>query len=119
MATETKRDYYEILSVGRMTTEQEIKSAFERLMADFHAAGKPKNIDDVECLRTVARAYRTLSDRELRKHYDLTGDDTAIPPARPAGYDAELLENWQRRLDFQAGLRRTSMIEHFLADLFF
>jgi DnaJ-class molecular chaperone len=67
----------------------------------------------------VARAYRTLSDAELRKHYDRTGDDTAISPVRPAGYDAELLEQWQRRIEFDAALRRNLVIEHFLADLFF
>jgi DnaJ-class molecular chaperone len=117
--TPAKRDYYQVLGVGRTATPQEIKSAFEQLTTEFHAAGKPKNIDDVEWLRRVARAYRTLSDPELRKHYDLTGDDTAIPPVRPAGYNAELLEKWQRRVEMEAALRHSSMMEHFAADLFY
>jgi DnaJ-class molecular chaperone len=120
LATQVKRDYYEILSVPSTATEQEIKSAFDRLTAEFHAAGKPKNIDDVEWLRTVARAYRTLSDSELRKHYDRTGDDTAIAPAHPPlGYNQELLEQWEREIDFDAKMRRNSVIEHFLADLIY
>ena len=114
LATQAKRDYYQVLSVNRTATDQEIKAAFDRLTADFHAAGRPKNIDDVEWLRTVARAYRTLSNHDLRKHYDLTGDDTAIPPARPAGYDAELLEKWERQIDLQTKSRRNAMFEHFL-----
>lgn len=104
---QAKRDYYEVLSVGRAATQQEIANAFEHLTAEFHALGKPKNIDDVEWLRTVARAYRTLSDSELRKHYDRTGDDTAIAPAHPPlGYNQELLEQWERKIDFDAKMGR-------------
>lgn len=118
MPTQAKRDYYEILGVDRTATQQEIESAFEQLTAEFHAAGKPKNIDDVEWLRMAARAYRVLSDSELRKHYDRTGDDTAIAPAHPPlGYNQELLEQWERKIDFDAKMRRNSVIEHFLADL--
>ena len=117
--TEAKRDYYQILSVTRTATQQEIKSAFEQLTTEFHASGKPHNIEDVEWLRTVARAYRTLSNTDLRKHYDQTGDDTAVSPAHPAGYNQELLEQWYRRVDFETKLQRNSVIEHFIADLFF
>jgi len=38
LATQAKRDYYEILSVSRTATEQEIKSSFQKLAAEFHAA---------------------------------------------------------------------------------
>jgi DnaJ-class molecular chaperone len=115
--TQARPDYYEVLGVSRTATQQEIKDAFGRLTAEFHAAGKPKNINDVEWLRTVARAYRTLNDSDLRKHYDHTGDDTVIPPAHPAGYDQELLEQWNRRVDFEAKLQRNIWLAHFAAGI--
>ena len=118
--TQAKPDYYQVLNVDRTATQQEIKSAFEQLTTEFHAAGKPKNIDDVEWLRTVARAYRVLSDGELRKHYDRTGDDTSIPPARPPlGYNQELLAQWERSIDFDIKLQRNLWLAHFAADLLF
>ena len=117
MATQAKRDYYEVLGVDRAATQQNIESAFERLTTAFHAAGKPTNIDDVEWLRTVARAYRALSDNELRKHYDRTGDDTNIAPPRPLGYDQELLEKWARQIDFDTKVQRNLYLAHFVSDI--
>jgi len=73
LATEARRDCYEILGVARTATEQEIKAAFQNLASAFHAAGKPKNIDDVEEIRKYARAYRVLSDAKKREYYDRTG----------------------------------------------
>jgi DnaJ-class molecular chaperone len=119
LPTQAKRDCYEVLGVSRTATEPEIKNAFEQLTTEFHAAGKPKNIDDVEWLRTVARAYRVLSDKEPRKQYDRTGDDTIIAPARPAGYDQELLEKWARQVDFETKMHRHSLLAHFAGDDFF
>ena len=77
MATQAKRDYYEILSVSRTATEQEIKSAFQKLAAEFHTAGKPRNIDEVEYFRGMATAFRVLSDAKKRKQYDYLG---FVPP---------------------------------------
>ena len=73
MATQAKRDYYEVLGVNRSAGEQEIKSAFAKKAAEFQAAGKPKNIDDVEEIRALATAYRVLSDSEKRRVYDRSG----------------------------------------------
>ena len=78
MATQVKRDYYEILGVSRTATQQEIKSAFESVEMEFHAAGKPKTIDDVEWLRQLKKAYDVLSDAEHRARYDRTGEDVIV-----------------------------------------
>ena len=77
MATQAKRDYYEILSVTRTATEQEIKSAFQKLATEFHAEGKPRDIDEVEYFRGIATAFRVLSDAKKRQQYDRLG---FVPP---------------------------------------
>ena len=77
MATQAKRDYYEIQSVPHTATEQEIKSSFQKLAAEFHAAGKPRDIDEVEYFRGIAAAFRVLSDAKKRQQYDRLG---FVPP---------------------------------------
>jgi molecular chaperone DnaJ len=73
LAAEARRDYYQILNVPRTATEQEIRSAFQKIAAEFHAAGKPRDIEGVERIRAIATAYRVLSDREKRARYDQSG----------------------------------------------
>jgi DnaJ-class molecular chaperone len=92
LATQAKRDYYEILGVNRTATEQEIKGAFMKLAAEFHTAGKPKNIDDVESFCAIARAYRVLGDPEQRRRYDQFGENGIDLKDPPSGFDIAKLE---------------------------
>jgi molecular chaperone DnaJ len=112
LVTEGKRDYYQVLGVTRTAADQEIRAAFQKLVTGFHAAGKPKNIDDVEWLRTVTRAYRVLSDTELRMHYDRTGDDTPIFSTPAHGYDQAFLEQLERNVDGQIMMRRGAWLAY-------
>ena len=73
MATPVKTEYYETLGVSSNTTRSEIRNAFQLLSDAFKAAGKPRNIDDVEEIRAIATAYRVLSDPEKRDRYDRLG----------------------------------------------
>lgn len=73
MASQAKSDYYEILGVSRAAAGAEIKSSFQNLAAQFHASGRPKNIEDVEEIRSVVTAYGVLSDPAKRQEYDRHG----------------------------------------------
>jgi molecular chaperone DnaJ len=92
LATQAKRDYYEVLSVTRTATEQEIESAFLKLAAEYQAGGKPANIDAVERFREIARAYRTLRDPEQRHRYDQFGESGIVVEPLSTGYDLDELE---------------------------
>jgi len=73
LATELKRDYYEILGVPRTAASDEIRSAFESLVDTFRSIGKPLDINEVEEIRAIATAYRVLSDVNKRDRYDRFG----------------------------------------------
>ena len=94
-----KRDYYEILGVSSTATQPEIKSAYERLGMEFHAAGKPKTIDDVEWLRQLKKAYDVLSDAQRRERYDRTGEDDVVDAGPTFGYDFAAIERISRSVN--------------------
>src|SRR5215510_9994076 len=68
-----KRDYYEVLSVSRTATEQEIKSAYRRLAVKHHPDKNPNDATAEEKFKEAAEAYSVLSDPEQRRRYDRFG----------------------------------------------
>ena len=69
----SKRDYYEILSVTRTATEQEIKSSYRKLALKYHPDRNPNNPDAEERFKEVSEAYAILADYEKRAVYDRYG----------------------------------------------
>ncbi len=69
----SKRDYYDVLGVGKTATEPEIKSAYRRLAVQFHPDKNPGNNEAEESFKEAAEAYSVLSDTEQRKRYDRFG----------------------------------------------
>lgn len=69
----SKRDYYEILSVSRTATDQEIKSAYRRLAVKYHPDKNPNDATAEEKFKEAAEAYSVLSDTEQRRRYDRFG----------------------------------------------
>jgi molecular chaperone DnaJ len=69
----SKRDYYEILGVGRSATEQEIKSAYRRLAVMYHPDKNPGNAEAEDKFKEAAEAYAVLSDSQQRARYDRHG----------------------------------------------
>jgi molecular chaperone DnaJ len=68
-----KRDYYEVLDVGRDATDLEIKKAFRRLALEFHPDKNPGDKAAEERFKEVNEAYAVLSDPDKRAHYDRFG----------------------------------------------
>ena len=69
----TKRDYYEILSVTRTASDQEIKSSYRKLAMQFHPDRNPGNHEAEEKFKEAAEAYSILSDSQKRSQYDRFG----------------------------------------------
>jgi len=69
----SKRDYYEVLSVSRTATEQEIKSAYRRLAVKYHPDKNPNDASAEEKFKEAAEAYSVLSDSQQRQRYDRFG----------------------------------------------
>lgn len=76
MASVTKRDYYEVLGVGRDTSDDEIKKAFRRLARQYHPdlqSDPQEKKKAEEKFKEANEAYEVLSNPELRKRYDMFG----------------------------------------------
>src|SRR6266446_8952774 len=69
----TKRDYYEVLSVGRSASEQELKSAYRRLAVQHHPDKNPDDPRAEDKFKEAAEAYGVLSNPEQRQRYDRFG----------------------------------------------
>jgi molecular chaperone DnaJ len=66
----TKRDYYEILGVGKNASADEIKKAFRRLAVQHHP---DKEGGDETKFKEISEAYEVLKDADKRKRYDQFG----------------------------------------------
>lgn len=68
-----KRDYYEILGVGRKDDEKEIKKAYRRLAMKYHPDRNPDDTSAEEKFKEATEAYEVLSDAQKRSAYDQFG----------------------------------------------
>ncbi len=68
-----KRDYYEILGVGKSATEAEIKKAYRQQAIKFHPDKNPGDKASEEKFKEAAEAYEVLSDGQKRQRYDQFG----------------------------------------------
>lgn len=69
-----KRDYYEVLGVGRGATDQEIKSAYRRLALQYHPDRNPDSKEESEeRFKEITEAYSVLADADKRAAYDRFG----------------------------------------------
>ena len=69
----SKRDYYEVLGVGRDAAEADIKKAYRRLAMKHHPDRNPGNPESEGSFKEAKEAYEVLSDAEKRAAYDRFG----------------------------------------------
>lgn len=69
----SKRDYYEILGVGRNASADEIKKAYRQLAIKFHPDKNPNDPSAEEKFKEAAEAYEVLSNQDKKARYDQFG----------------------------------------------
>ncbi len=84
----SKRDYYEILGVGKNASAEEIKRAYRRLALKHHPDKNPKNHKEAEeKFKEICEAYEVLSDPQKRQTYDQFGHEGLCGTFKGAGFD--------------------------------
>ncbi len=68
-----KRDYYEVLGVGRGASDDEIKKAYRNLAKKYHPDLNPDNTEAENKFKEVNEAFEILSDAEKKGRYDQFG----------------------------------------------
>src|SRR5436853_1173984 len=69
----SKRDYYEILGVGKNAGGDEIKKAYRKVAMQYHPDRNPGDKSAEEKFKEAAEAYEILSDADKRAQYDRFG----------------------------------------------
>ncbi|MDX8393308.1 MAG: molecular chaperone DnaJ [Mariprofundales bacterium] len=80
-----KRDYYEVLGIGRDSDVKDIKRAYRKLAMKYHPDRNKDDQNAAAQFREVTEAYEVLSDDAKRKRYDQYGH---------AGVDEQMRDFW-------------------------
>ena len=71
----TKRDYYDVLGVGKSADASEIKKAYRKLAMKYHPDKNPGDKEAEEKFKEINEAYEVLSDETKRRNYDQFGHE--------------------------------------------
>ena len=70
-----KRDYYEVLGVGKDVTPDDLKKAYRKLALKYHPDRNPGDKEAEEKFKEAAEAYDVLSNPDKKARYDQFGHD--------------------------------------------
>lgn len=68
-----KRDFYEILGVGKSASTDEVKKAYRKVAMQYHPDRNPGDKAAEEKFKEAAEAYEVLSDADKKAQYDRYG----------------------------------------------
>src|SRR5512137_3169474 len=83
-----KRDYYDVLGIGRSASKDEIKQAYRKLAMKFHPdMNKDNQKAAEEKFKEISEAYEVLIDDEKRARYDQYGHEGVSNSFGAGGFD--------------------------------
>jgi curved DNA-binding protein CbpA len=101
----SKRDYYEVLGVGKSAAEAELKSAYRKLAMKFHPDRNPGDKAAEESFKEAAEAYAVLADPQKRSLYDRFGHQGVSQAAGAgAGFDPSVFNDFGDFADILGGM---------------
>ena len=89
----SKRDYYDVLGVGRDARAQDIKSAYRKLALKYHPDRNPDDRAAEERFKEAAEAYAVLADDQKRGVYDRFGH-AGLGATAAGGVDPTIFEDF-------------------------
>ena len=78
-----KRDYYEILGIGRDASQDDIKKAYRKMAVKFHPDKNQGDKKAEEKFKELGEAYEALSDEQKRAAYDQAADMPVVDLQHP------------------------------------
>ena len=81
----SKRDFYEILGLGRDASDEEIKKSYRKLAMKYHPDRNPDNKEAEDKFKEAKEAYEMLSDPQKRAAYNQYGHAGVDPQAGMGG----------------------------------
>ncbi|OOB79231.1 MAG: molecular chaperone DnaJ [Epulopiscium sp. Nuni2H_MBin001] len=81
----TKKDYYDVLGVGKGASESDLKKAYRKLAKQYHPDTNPDNKEAEAKFKEASEAYEVLSDEDKRAAYDRYGHSAFEQGAGGAG----------------------------------
>lgn len=81
----SKRDYYEVLSLSKGASAEEIKKAYRKVAMQYHPDRNPGDKAAEEKFKEAAEAYEVLSDSDKRAQYDRYGHAGLSNSSRGSG----------------------------------
>jgi molecular chaperone DnaJ len=91
----SKRDYYEIIGVGKSASEGEIKSAYRKLAMKYHPDRNPGDKAAEDSFKEAAEAYSILADTEKRALYDRFGHAGVSSATSGGGFDPNVFSGFE------------------------
>jgi curved DNA-binding protein CbpA len=80
-----KNNYYDILSVSKDSSTEEIRKAYKKLAIKYHP-DKNKSPKAPDAFKKISHAFSVLSDEEKKKNYDRFGHEDGIGMSNDANH---------------------------------
>jgi len=106
------RNYYDILSVSKSASLEEIKKNYKKLAKKYHPDMHPDDKEAESKFKELSEAYAILSDQEKRNQYDSAGHDAFTSSGQ--GYNFQNM-NYDDMRSFNFG---GSSFEDLFGDMF-